>query len=70
MDRKDEWFTLSEATLSCFLHPPSQLANQRKMLLTNSQKKILIINLYTDKQDRSQQGDHPSQVSKLRQNQK
>lgn len=30
--------------------------NQRKKLLTNSQKKILIINVYTDKQDRSQQG--------------
>lgn len=30
--------------------------NQRKKLLTNSQIKILIINPYTDKQDRCQQG--------------
>lgn len=32
------------------------VCNQRKKLLTNSQRKILTINLYTDKQDRSQQG--------------
>lgn len=46
------------------------VCNQRKTRLTNSQKNILIINLCTDKQDRSEQGDHPSQVSTLRQNQK